>query len=109
MIFIYTNLNVPVAPREPFQPVEPGPLFELRQGTPPLPPLFKLPQTQADRTPDAAGLQLKPAPKHRITLKILFYLQIGQTKQKGLTAPLLRIHPVFTPLNQVLPGSRTST
>ena len=72
MIFIYTNLNVPVAPREPFQFALPGSSFELRHATPALPPLFKLPKHHAARTPDAAGLQLKPAPRHRTTLIILF-------------------------------------
>ena len=84
---------VPVAPREPFQLALDTPLFELRQGTPPMPPLFKLPKHQAARTPDAAGLRLKPAPRHRITLKIILF---ANKTIKGLTAPLLRIHPVLT-------------
>ena len=71
--YVYTNLNVPVAPREPFQLALPTELFELRHETPVLPPLFKLPNTHGERTPEAAGLQLNPAPKRRITLYIISF------------------------------------
>ena len=99
---------VPVAPREPFQLALVAPLFELRQATPALPPSFKLPKHQAERTPDAAGFRLKPAPRHRITLIfILFANKINRVK--GAYCPSCSaIHPVFNPLYQVLPESRTS-
>ena len=71
--YVYTNLNVPVAPREPFQYALLTELFELRHETPVLPPLFKLPNTHGERTPEAAGLQLNPAPKRRITLYIISF------------------------------------
>ena len=96
-------VDVPVAPRDPFQFALLGPLFELRHEAPALPPLFKLPQTQAARTPDATGLQLKPAPT---PYNPIFYLQIKQ----GYATPLAsQFTPLFTPLTQVHQGTRTST
>ena len=79
--------SLPGAPREPFQGALPTELYELRQATPALPPLFKLPKHQAERTPDDAGFRLKPAPRHRITLKFTLF---ASHAKKGLTAPLLR-------------------
>ena len=84
--------NTPVAPGAPFQLPLLTQMFEWRQATPSLPPSFRLPKTQDARTPEAAGSQLKPAPRHRITLFFILFAN----KIKGACCPSrFTIHPAL--------------